>query len=343
MIKVSVIIPHYKGRAILQACLQSLTASTFLEKEILLVDNGTIDDSLEMVTKEFPHVRILQNEKNLGFAGGCNRGIYAAHGEYLLFLNNDTIHDPGWIEPLVEWLDTHPETASVMPKILSYSRRDWFDYSGAAGGLLDYYGYPFARGRLLDYIEQDHGQYNNPIEIFWSSGTAFMMRKKALEESGVFDETFFAHMEEIDLHWRLHLLNWKAFCIPASIIWHHSGWTLPPNSYRKKYLNHRNNLIMLLANYSYLSLLWIIPARFLLDVMSGGFALLQGDFKRIGALVAAYFWLLIHIPYLVKKHQKHQSLRRVSDAKIHRIMFKYPIPLTVYLFRKKRYSDLKLS
>ncbi len=340
MIKVSIIIPHYNGRTILQACLDSLMHTSFPHKEIILVDNGSSDDSLEMVEKEFPQIDIIRNEKNLGFAGGCNVGIRKARGEYLLILNNDTIHDPGWIEPMVEWLDSHPETASVMPKILSYSRRDWFDYSGAAGGFLDYYAYPYARGRLFDYLEKDTGQYDEPAEIFWSSGTAFMVRKEALDKSGLFDEAFFAHMEEIDLHWRLHLLGWAAYCIPSSVIWHHSGWTLPPDSYQKKYLNHRNNLIMLLANYGCLTLLWITPVRILLDILSGGFALLKGDLKRAGALIMAYLWLITHIPYLVKKHIKHQSLRKIRDVKIQKKMTAFPIPLKVYLFGKKKYSNL---
>jgi GT2 family glycosyltransferase len=340
MPKVSIIIPHYNGRDILKECLTSLKACTFQDKEIILVDNGSSDDSLPMVEKDFSAVKIIRNKKNLGYAGGCNVGIREAKGDYLLILNNDTVHDHGWIEPLVNWLDDHPDTASVMPKILSYSRPDYFDYSGAAGGLLDIYAYPFARGRLFDHIEKDKHQYDEPLEIFWASGTAFMVRKKTLEECGVFDETFFAHMEEIDLHWRFHLRGWNVVAIPESVIRHHSGWTLPPDSYRKKYLNHRNNLIMLLANYRFLSLLRITPVRFLLDVMSGGFALLKGDLKRTGALFMAYLWLIIHIPYLVKKHKKHQSLRVVSDLTIRKKMFPFPVPLKVYLFGKKKYSDL---
>jgi GT2 family glycosyltransferase len=340
MIKVSIIIPHYNGRDILKECLDSLKQSTYPHVEILLVDNGSTDDSLEMVEKEHPRVQIIRNQKNLGYAGGCNVGVTHAQGEYLLILNNDTIHKPTWIEAMVEWLDTHPRTATVMPKILSYSQRDRFDYSGAAGGFLDYYGYPFARGRLFDYLETDQGQYDTPMEIFWSSGTAFMVRKKALDESGLFDETFFAHMEEIDLHWRFHLLGWSAYCIPDSVIWHHSGWTLPPDSYRKKYLNHRNNLIMLLANYSVLSLLWIAPLRFVLDCLSGGFALIKGDFKRVAALFAAYIWLLCHLPYLVKKHRKHQCMRKVSDVQIQNKMVPFPIPLKVYIFGKKTFSEI---
>ncbi len=308
--------------------------------EILLVDNGSTDDSLSAVEKNFPEVTVIRNQTNLGYAGGCNVGIRQAAGEYLLILNNDTIHDPGWIEPLVNRLDSHPETASVMPKILSYSRPEYFDYSGAAGGMLDRYAYPFARGRLFDYIEKDEGQYDEPAEIFWASGTAFMVRKKTLKECGVFDETFFAHMEEIDLHWRFHLRGWTSYAVPASVIWHHSGWTLPPDSYRKKYLNHRNNLLMLFANYSTRSLIRFAPPRILLDLISAAVALGKKDVKRFAAVFAAHVWTLFHVPYLIRKHRRHQSLRKVPDALILKKMAPWAVPIKVYLGKKSRYSDL---
>lgn len=206
MIKVSIIIPHYNGRDILKDCLDSLRQSTYPHREILLVDNGSTDGSLEMVEKEYPQVHIIRNKVNLGFAGGCNVGITHATGNIFLILNNDTIHDPGWIEPMVQWLDTHPLAATVMPKILSYNRRDRFDYSGAAGGFMDYYGYPFARGRLFDYLETDQGQYDTPMEIFWSSGTAFMVRKKRWTRAGCLTKPFLPT-------WR------KLICTGASICW----------------------------------------------------------------------------------------------------------------------------
>jgi hypothetical protein len=340
MTKVSIIIPHYNGRDILQECLDSLMKSTFKDMEVILVDNGSSDDSLEMAEKHPLNVRIIRNKINLGYAGGCNVGIRTALGEYLLILNNDTIHDPGWIEPMVNWLDNHLDTVSVMPKILSYNRPDYFDYSGAAGGMIDKYAYPFARGRLFDYIEKDTGQYDNPIEIFWSSGTAFMVRKSALDSCGTFDERFFAHMEEIDLHWRFHLYGFNAYCIPDSVIWHHSGWTLPPDSFRKKYLNHRNNLIMLLANYSFWSLICIAPIRFLLDGVSAIFALSKKDSKRFFAVFAAHFWIFFHPFYLIKKYRCHQRLRKVPDHLIQKKMTGYAIPVQVFLRKKHRYSQL---
>lgn len=340
MIKVSIIIPHYNGRDILRECFDSLLISTFKDKEVILVDNGSSDDSLDMAEKHPLNIRIIRNSENLGYAGGCNTGIRSAKGEYLLILNNDTIHDPEWIEPLVNWLDTHGETASVMPKILSYSRPDYFDYSGAAGGMIDKYAYPFARGRLFDHIEKDTGQYNEPIEIFWSSGTAFMVRKSALDICGTFDERFFAHMEEIDLHWRFHLQGLNSFCIPDSIIWHHSGWTLPPDSYRKKYLNHRNNLIMLLANYSVKSLVRIALLRILLDDASALYALLKRDFKRFFAIIAAHLWVFFHPCYLMKKHKAHQHLRKVPDTQIQKKMAGYAIPVQVFLHKKKTFLQL---
>ncbi len=310
MKRVSIIIPHFNGIEILDACLRSLEQTTYPDIEIILVDNASSDDSVKHVRQHFQQVRIIQNEKNLGFAGGSNRGLEQATGDYLLVLNNDTTHDPGWIEPLVKALDDDPQAAAVQPKILSAQHPECFDYAGGAGGMLDMLGFPFALGRIFTTLEEDKGQYDDPREIFWASGTALLFRKSALDEVGMFDEDFFAHMEEIDLCWRLQNAGWKIVNAPDARILHHSGWTLPPDRYLKKYLNHRNNLIMMMKNYPFAYLAFTLPARIALEGVAIVFSALIGDWKRIGAILHAFAWNLLHPWLILRKHMQVRRLRR---------------------------------
>ena len=240
---VSIIIPHWNGIDIITECLESLQKATYPNFEIIVVDNDSIDDSVNHIRKNFPKTIILENELNEGYAGGCNRGSEIAKGEYLLFLNNDTIHEPNWIEPLVNLLEKNYSITAVQPKILNYFQKNLFDYAGGAGGLMDILAFPFARGRIFNEQEIDANQYNSTKEIFWSSGTAFLVRKTAFENAGKFDELFFAHMEEIDLCWRLKNAGYRIVCNPESTVYHVGGATLPNNSPFKLYLNFRNNLV----------------------------------------------------------------------------------------------------
>ncbi|MDP7666347.1 MAG: glycosyltransferase family 2 protein, partial [Candidatus Poseidoniia archaeon] len=201
--RVSVIIPHWNGIEILSDCLDSLTKSTYPNIEIVVVDNASTDGSPDWVAENHPDINLVRCSENHGYAGGCNRGAAEAEGEFLLFLNNDTIHEPGWIEPLVESMEVDETVAAVQPKILNYFERNKFDYAGGAGGALDILCFPFVRGRVFFELEEDEGQYDSAAEIFWASGTAFLVRKSVFEDSGGFDESFFAHQEEIDLQWRI--------------------------------------------------------------------------------------------------------------------------------------------
>lgn len=340
MPRVSVIIPHYNGADILQKCFESLKNDTFRDKEIILVDNASSDNSVTMTRELFPEVKILELKVNQGFAGGCNRGIEQAAGEYICILNNDTVHQRDWLKHLVSYLDAHADTASVMPKIKNFHNDGQFDYSGGSGGFLDKYAYPFVRGRLFDELEEDNGQYDDIRNIFWCSGTAFLIRTSVLQEIGTFDEEFFAHMEEIDLHWRLHLAGYRAAVVPAAVIRHMSGWTLPPDRYMKKYLNHRNNLIMMLANYSFISLLKYFPVRLLLEFLSSAYALVKGDYKRFFAVYAALFYLLGHIPNILVKRKRHRQIRRKTDREIAEVIYPRAVVLKHYLAGVKVFSDL---
>lgn len=339
--EITVIIPHYNGEEILRDCLASLYASTSRAIHTILVDNASSDGSVAMVRREFPAVEILQLEKNLGFAGGCNVGVRAAKTPYVLILNNDTIHQPGWLELLLAKLQSDESIAVVQPKILSYQNREYFDYSGACGGEMDIFGFPFAHGRIVEHVEKDRGQYDQFYDrIFWASGTAFLARAEVLKKAGLFDESFFAHMEEVDLQWRIQLLGYDVAVEPQAVIWHRSGFTLGAESPFKKYLNHRNSLLMLLANYRFLNTLYIFPIRILLDYMALGFALIKRDWGRVAAICKAHCWILLHPGLIYRKRRKVNSLRKISDKKIMDRLYHGSVALGFYLFGKRRYVDI---
>jgi len=339
--EICVIIPHYNGEAILRDCLDSLYRTTAMPLEVLLVDNASTDNSAAMVKSEFPQTRILSLEKNLGFAGGCNAGIRAAQTPYVLILNNDTIHQQGWIEELYHKIRSAEDIAAVQPKLLSYQNQDQFDYSGACGGEMDLFGFPYTRGRIFEYIEADHKQYDALEDtIFWASGTAFLARRELLLEAGLFDEEFFAHMEEIDLQWRLQLMGYRIVIEPQSVIWHRSGYTLSAESPLKKYLNHRNSLFMFLANYRLFLTLYLLPVRILLDWMALSFSLYRLDFGRAWAVAKAHLWILRYFPKVLRKRRQVKSIRRMRDRHILARLYHGSIALAAFLLKRRKFSDL---
>ncbi len=308
---------------------------------MILVDNASTDNSRSMVAREFPAVQIISLERNLGFAGGCNAAICVVTTPYILILNNDTIHVPGWIEYLLAKIMSDESIAVVQPKILSYYNRNSFDYSGACGGEMDIFGFPFARGRIITEIEKDSGQYDElAARIFWASGTAFLARTEVVKQAGMFDETFFAHMEELDLQWRIQLLNYRIAVEPRAVIYHRSGYTLGAESPFKKYLNHRNSLIMLFTNYRFLLTTYIFPLRLLLDYLALGFSLIQGDFGRIGGIIKAHLWVLLHPVLLWRKRRFVKKLRVVTDGQILECLYHGSVALQFYLSRRRTFSKL---
>lgn len=244
MARLSVVILNWNGRAHLERYLPSVVANTTGDAEVIVADNGSTDDSLVWLRLNYPDVRVVRLDKNYGFAGGYNRALKEIESEYYLLLNSDVEVTEGWWQPLVALLDAEPEVAVVAPKLLSDAERDKFEYAGAAGGFIDYLGYPFCRGRILSKVERDEGQYDDRRDIFWASGAAMCCRSEVFHALGGFDDDFFAHMEEIDLQWRMQLAGWRIMVEPKSRVYHLGGGTLPVSS-RKIYLNHRNNLAML--------------------------------------------------------------------------------------------------
>jgi len=339
---VSIVIPHYNGSEMLKTCLKSLQKTTYPNFNIIIVDNASEDDSVEMVSTEFPSVEIIRLSSNKGYAGGCNAGIVAAEkSDYIVLFNNDALVEPEWLSIMVDTMESDDTVAACQPKILSITNKGYFDYSGAAGGLMDKYAYPFARGRIIATIEQDKGQYDDKSSIFWASGTACILRNSALEKVGELDEVFFAHMEEIDLCWRFRLAGYKIMVVPESTIYHQSGATLSAAAFKKKYLNHRNSILMMLKNYSLSSLFNLFPARIMIESMAMGYSLLTFDFNRFGGILAAFLWILFHPIYIIKARKRTQSVRIIDDKEILSGLYDGSIALSYYIKGKKTVNDLR--
>lgn len=247
--KTAVVILNWNGEKFLQKFLPGLLHSVQgKDAEVIVADNASTDGSMRLMLYDFPKVKTIRFSKNYGFTGGYNRALFQTDAQYYVLINSDIeVHD-GWLDPLVEWMDTHPECGICAPKLHSYQDRDMFEYAGAAGGYIDRFGYPFCRGRVLGRVEKDRGQYDTAEPVFWASGACLMVRSALYRKLGGLDERFFAHQEEIDLCWRAQLEGYSIVTVPGSTVWHVGGGTLPADSPWKLYLNFRNNLLMLENN-----------------------------------------------------------------------------------------------
>jgi len=338
---VSIITVNYNGRAYLELLYNSLAKISYSPVELILVDNASVDDSVEFVRKNYPGVKILQNTENYMFARGNNEGIKIARGEIICLLNNDVVVDADFLEPVIQAFQNRPDMVAGQPKVLDLNDSQKFEYAGAAGGFIDRYGYPFMRGRLFFELEEDRGQYDTDIEIFWSTGACFFVRKNILDKIGILDENFTMHMEEIDLCWRIHLSGKKIYCIPESKVWHKGGGTLSMDNPQKAYWNFRNNIFLLAKNLSMVNLTRIILPRLCMDFSALLFELIKGKFKKSWSILRAYSWLISHVPLVFKSRKKVQQMRNVKDRDIFRLV--YPGSITWEYFIRGRKNVLQLK
>lgn len=278
MNKVSVVILNWNGEKMLRDFLPLVVEYSLGEGiEVCVADNASTDGSVDLLRAEFPMVRLILLERNFGFAGGYNRALQQVDAEYVVLLNSDVEVTPHWLEPLIGYMDMHPNVAACQPKLLSQKAKTFFEYAGAAGGYLDKYGYPFCRGRIFDVVEEDKGQYEMVEPVFWVSGAAMFIRLKDYWEVGGLDTDFFAHMEEIDLCWRLKSRGRELMYIPQSKVFHVGGATLNKDNPRKTFLNFRNNLLMLYKNLPEAELKPILYIRGCLDVLAALVFFLKGE------------------------------------------------------------------
>ena len=286
---VAVIILNWNGEALLQEFLPKVIATTN-EKlaDIIVADNGSTDNSVEFIEKEFPNVKLLKFTENHGFAEGYNQAIAQTRYKYTILLNSDAASKEGWIEPIYEYMEAHPQTGACQPKLLSYTTPDEFEYAGASGGFIDKNGYPYCRGRLFSTVEKDNGQYDDICSIFWATGAALAVRSDLYLKVGGLDKLFFAHMEEIDLCWRIMLAGYDIKVIPQSIVYHLGGGSLPASNPRKTYLNFRNNLLLLHKNLPDSTRSRKLFVRRLYDTIAWAKFVATLDFKNANAILKAH-------------------------------------------------------
>lgn len=333
MAKLSVVILNWNGRKHLERYLPSVVEHTVGDDvEVVVADNGSTDDSVLWLRMVYPQLRVVRLDKNYGFAEGYNRALKEIEAQYYLLLNSDVEVTAGWWQPLVEVLDNNPDVAVVAPKLLSDTERDKFEYAGASGGFIDYLGYPFCRGRILSSVERDEGQYEDSRDIFWASGAAMCCRKDVYHQMGGFDADFFAHMEEIDLQWRMQLSGWRIMVEPRSTVYHLGGGTLPASP-RKVYLNHRNNLAMLYKCSTPVQRAVVAVVRPLTD-MAEMVAYLLTLRPRMAWSVVKAWWEFI------KWHKRLSAKRKaiVRTAKVRGLYFGSIV--VRYIFGGRQFKDM---
>ncbi|MEQ8363649.1 MAG: glycosyltransferase family 2 protein [Cyclobacteriaceae bacterium] len=335
MSRVAVVILNYNGKELLERFLPSVTGFSG-DAQIVVADNNSIDGSKEFVQQVYPQVTLIPIPSNLGFCGGYNFALKQVKAEYYVLLNSDVEVTPNWLEPMISLLDNDNRLAAVQPKILSRIDQHLFEYAGAGGGFIDSLGYPFCRGRIFDTVEEDHGQYNDTVPIFWATGACMIIRAELYHTMGGLDETFFAHMEEIDLCWRLNRAGHQVMYCGNSTVYHVGGATLSKSNPRKTYYNFRNGFIMLIKNLSFGQLLYKLPIRVGLDWIAALKFLLTGYGKDFLAVLKAHFYIIIHCFGLFAKRSPKRSYKTHQT-------YKGSIIADYYLKGKRKFSDLSFS
>jgi GT2 family glycosyltransferase len=338
MKKCAIVILNWNGLGFLKMFLGTVVKySLSPDTDIFIADNGSTDGSAEWVAENFKMVKLIRLDRNYGFAGGYNRAAEKLDAKYIVLINSDIEVTEGWLEPLVKFMESNPEAAASQPKILSYNRRDYFEHAGAAGGFIDKYGYPFCRGRILNMAEKDENQYDDEVDIFWSSGACMIVRSDEWKRCGGFDEDFFAHMEEIDLCWRFCKGGLRSVFVPGSVVYHVGGGSLAYDSPYKIYLNFRNSLYMLYKNLPGERMFPVIFFRMLLDGLAAVIFLFEGRFSYFGAVLKAHISFYKSIGKLRKKRE---MVKKLGDCNPSGLILNKSIIFEFYIKGKKTFNRL---
>lgn len=339
--KIAIVILSWNGEKLFDTFLPSVIQYSNSENiEIIIADNGSSDNSVEHLKQKYPTVRIIELKTNYGFAEGYNQALKQVDAEYLVLLNSDVLVTENWIEPCIKAFADDKKLAAIQPKILSYSDRKYYEYAGAAGGYIDKFGYPFCRGRILNRIEEDLGQYNQPSQIFWASGACMFLRTSAFKTVGGFDGDFWAHMEEIDLCWRMKSQGLKIVYEPQSVVYHLGGGTLSYGSPKKIYLNFRNNLYMLFKNLPRHQFTRIFFARMVLDGVAAAKFILGFNFREFWAVIIAHASFYRNLGTLIQKRKETQKLVIVKN---HPEVYPKSIMWKFFIQKKRKFSDLNFN
>lgn len=304
---------NWNGEKFLRQFLPGVVAHSRELAEVYVIDNASTDGSIALLKAEFPEVHIITLDRNHGFAGGYNLGLKQVPNEYVVLLNSDVEVTPGWIEPVMRYMQSVPGMVACQPKILDYHRKTWFEYAGAAGGYLDKDGFAFCAGRVFYAFEEDLGQYSENTEVFWASGASLFIERAAYFEVGGLDEDFFAHMEEIDLCWRLKNRGYKVGACRESVVYHYGGGTLDRMNPFKTYLNFRNNLYLLIKNHRGSSLTVKLLRRMILDGIAGMRFITEGNFGYFWAVLKAHFSVYRHLPLMLRKRKEESKHLRAPN------------------------------
>lgn len=337
--KVAVVILNWNGIKYLKQFLGTvISRSGFPDTEVIVADNGSEDESVKYIKENHPTSKLILLERNYGFSEGYNRALQQIDAEYFVLLNSDVEVTENWLAPIINLMEENHEIGACMPKIKSYKNKNDFEYAGACGGFIDILGYPFCRGRILDQIETDKGQYDKTTEIFWATGACMFVRADAFNKSGGLDNDFFAHMEEIDLCWRLKSMNYKIMVVPKVEIFHVGGGTLPNDNPRKIFLNYRNNLYLLYKNLPTKFVIPVIFFRMCLDFISGNIYLLQGKYAFYWSVVKSHW---IFITSLHRFYLKRSTFKKHFGNSLHNEILKKSIVFQFFINKIKLFSNLK--
>lgn len=336
--KIAIVILNWNGVKLLKQFLPSVIEFSKGEStRIVVADNGSTDDSLLLLQNDFPEVEILDLKQNFGFARGYNEALKQIEADYFVILNSDVEVTSGWLEAPVRLMDADTSIAAVQPKILSYQQKTHFEYAGAAGGFIDKFGYPFCRGRIFNEVEADLGQYNDSIDILWATGACMFVRSRLFLELGGFDADFWAHMEEIDLCWRLKNNGQRIVYTPESIVYHLGGGTLSYDNPKKLYLNFRNNLWLLYKNLPANQLFSVVFLRMILDAVAAFKLLSEFNFRGFGSVLKAHAHFYRSLPSLQRKRKLAGQFGRIQHPAG---ILSISIVVQFYLRKRKHFSEL---
>jgi len=311
--EVTILILNWNGKKLLETYLPSVCKTDYSNLKIVVADNGSTDDSIGFLQSSFPKVERLILNENYGYTGGYNRAVQQVNSQYMVLMNNDIRVDSKWLQPIIEYMEQNPEVAIAQPKILAEKMPDSFEYAGACGGYVDALGYPFCRGRIFDTCETDTEQYDSNAFISWASGACMVVRKSAVEGIVLFEELFFAHMEEIDLCWRLANRGFLLAVVPESKVWHLGGATLSNASSKKTMLNIRNSLFVLIRNLPLSQIIWKVFIRLALDGIFGIKLLTEGKFKHFVAVLEAHVHFYYYLPLMISKRNQINKGNKIKS------------------------------
>lgn len=334
---VAIVILNWNGKNWLEKFLPNVIENS-IQGKIFVADNASTDESLPFLQQHYPQVEIIRNSDNFGFARGYNEALQKIQADYYILLNSDIQVEKDWLLPMISFMESHPDVAACMPKILDYHQRNKFEYAGACGGFIDTLGYPFCRGRIFEETETDRGQYDNNIEIFWATGACLFIRANIFHEIKGFDDDFFAHMEEIDLCWRIKNKGYKIFVIPDSRVYHVGGGTLQKTNPAKTYLNFRNSLITLTKNDFSSSIILKVVIRLLLDGVTGIKFLISGMPKHCWAIVRSHWSYFLSIRKTLRK--RREQIESIRNQTLTKPILRNSIVWFFYAKKIRKFSEI---